>query len=143
MTLLSLENACSLEQFDGLQVNKMENFEQCKTPQLPLPTEPPSKDFSQITYHWKDDYSSANQLTTNPFAGSTYNGLESQGTCSYAPITFGENTYGNNQYNVYNAAAQYVADSLTRSFDLTLVVLIILVAPFLHCSQYLEPSGIA
>ena len=74
MTLLSLDNACTLENFDN-NTKLLDHSTSCKTPVMPLPTEPPSF----TNYHWKNDFSVSNSLTNGPFAGSKYYGLEGEG----------------------------------------------------------------
>lgn len=109
MTLLSLDNACTLENFDN-NTKLLDHSTSCNTPVMPLPTEPPS--FSN--YHWKNDLSVSNSLTNGPFAGSKYYGLEGEGTCQYSSINFG-NSNQTNEFNTYHYDNKLLNNNETRN----------------------------
>ena len=81
---------------------------------MPLPTDPPSSALSATNYHWKNDFTVANNLTNGPFAGSKYSGLETDGTCQFSSINFG-NSYPNNEYNTYHYDNKLLTNNETRN----------------------------
>lgn len=113
MTLLSLDNACTLENFDN-NTKSIEQFSSCQTPVMPLPTDPPSPALTSTNYHWKNDFNVANNLTTGPFAGSKYSGLETDGTCQFSSINFGNNNQ-TNEYNTYHYDNKLLTNNETRN----------------------------
>lgn len=93
MTIFSLGSACDLEHFSSLNSsgNNLDNY---SSPIVPMPTEPPNKEFGSSNYTWNSDTSAINSMTNRD--SNSFNAAVSErgnwGNVNFGPDNWGSST---------------------------------------------------
>lgn len=89
MTIFSLGSACDLEHFSSLN-SSGGNLDNYSSPIVPMPTEPPNKEFGSSNYTWNSDTSAINSMTERN--SNSFNAVSEGG--NWGHVNFGPDNWG-------------------------------------------------